>query len=222
MLQTSDMFKKIKSLFIVEEENSGLVQDNVKTENVQQSNANGDMVERPLVVDGKPDQKFIDLLLKAIEANNIEGFDYLEYKNSLLSIATVIPDEGMRYKSAFEMAKTMGLTKEKLIQSAEQYINVLKTEDKKFKEALENQKSKQIQGKADQLASVEKSISEKQLQIEKLNKEIENAKSQLDTMRTEINEAAIKIDVTNQQFVASYNLVSTQIVEDIEKIKVNI
>jgi chromosome segregation ATPase len=152
----------------------------------------------------------------------MEGFDYLEFKNSLRSIEGVIPDEGMRYKSAYEMAKTMGLTKEKLIQSATHYVNVLATEDKKFKDALANQKSKQIQSRADQLGSIEKSIQDKQKTIEQLTKEIETSKSQLEAIRNEINEAVVKIDTTNQQFVASYNLVYGQIQEDIQKIKQNL
>ena len=227
MVQSSDMFKKIKSLFIVEDANSGSIQENqVGTESVNavQSNATAvvDVSENPLSVDAKPDQKFIDLLLRAIESNNMEGFDYLEYKNSLKSIANVIPDESMRYKSTFEMAKTMGLSKEKLIQSADQYILILKNEDKKFKEALENQKAKQVQGRGDQLVSVEKSITEKEQQITKLTQEIDTARKQLDAMRSEINDAVVKIDVTNQQFVSSYNLVYGQIMEDIEKIKINL
>lgn len=223
MLQTSDMFKKIKSLFIVQDENSA--SDTSAPDgkaNQPTSSSSPYVASTPTVSDGTPDQKFIDLLLKAIEANNMEGFDYLEYKNSLRSIVNVIPDEGMRYKSAFEMAKTMGLSKEKLIQSAEQYISILKNEDKKFKDALENQKLKQVQGRGDQLAAVEKSILEKHQSIEKLNQEIDVAKKQLDTMRNEINDAIVKIDMTNQQFVASYNLVYGQISEDIEKIKSNL
>jgi hypothetical protein len=48
------------------------------------------------------------------------------------------------------------------------------------------------------------------------------AKTQLDTFRKEINDAVVKIDTTNQQFVASYNLVQGQIIQDIEKIKNNL
>ena len=38
----------------------------------------------------------------------------------------------------------------------------------------------------------------------------------------EINDAVVKIDTTNQQFVASYNLVYGQIAEDIQKINKNL
>jgi hypothetical protein len=224
MLQNSDMFKKIKSIFVVEEQGGAIANDTKDQQSVkeptpvtQNTNVSSPPVARPTTpTDTRPDAKFTDLLLKAIESNNMEGFDYLEFKNSLKSIEAVIPDEGMRYKSAYEMAKTMGLTKDKLLQSANHYINILATEDKKFKDALANQKAKQIQGRADQLASVEKAIVDKQKMIESLTKEIEGAKSQLDAVRNEINDAVVKIDTTNQQFVASYNLVYGQIAEDIQ------
>ena len=58
--------------------------------------------------------------------------------------------------------------------------------------------------------------------IENLNKEIEASKNQLTSVRNEINDAVVRIDVTNQQFVASYNLVYNQIYQDIQKIKTNL
>ncbi len=229
MMQKSDMFKKLKSLFVVEGPSDGVSTEVNDSETVNngsfgnQSEMSSSAGSSPNMAEsGKPDQKFTDLLLKAIESNNLDGFDYLEYKNSLKSIEQVIPDESMRYKSAFEMAKTMGLSKEKLIQSATHYQNVLVNENKKFRDAVENQKAKQIQGRTEQIQSYEKSIADKQQLIEKLTKEIEASKAQLDTFRKEINDSVVKIDSTNQQFVASYNLVQGQIAEDIEKIKNNL
>lgn len=226
MIDKNNMFKKIKGLFIIEEEGTAQSADTKTHDNsteklpsetkphISQPNQNaipsGDIV---------PDQKFTDLLLKAIESQNLDGFDYLEFKNSVQSLTKVIPDESMRFKSAFEMAKTMGLDKAKLIESGSHYINVLNSENKKFKDALENQKAKQIQGKSDQVAAVEKSISDKNKMIETLKKEIESHTAQLDQLRNEVNEAVVKIETTNQQFVASFNLVYHQINDDIEKIK---
>jgi len=229
MIQKAEMFKKIKSLFVVEDAVDNTSSNELKEADISKNSDNSatdgqsSEIRVPTTTfDGKPDAKFTDLLLRSIESNNMDGFDYLEYKNSLKSIESVIPEEVMRYKSAFEMAKTMGLSKEKLIQSASHYLNILISEDKKFKDALENQKAKQIHGRADQLAAIEKSVVEKQQMIEKLNKDIEASKGQLEAVRKEINDAVVKIDVTNQQFVASYNLVYGQIYEDIEKIKTNI
>ena len=224
MKSSSDMFNKIKSIFIVEDpssintpaESGQPAKNEVEHEVVYSKDSSS-----PVTVsetNAQSDPKFVELLLKAIESNNIEGFDYLEYKNSLRSIENVIPDEGVRFKSAFEMAKTMGMTKAKLVESANHYLSILKNEENKFKDALENQKSKQIQGRADQLKSVEKSIEDKKKMIEQLTTEIGSASAQLDTMRKEINDAVFKIDSTNAQFQASYQLVYGQIQEDVRKI----
>lgn len=226
MIDKNNMFKKLKGLFIVEEEGGAQAVDpktelNESKKMPEESNTPSIQTNQANIPAGDfaPDQKFTDLLLKAIENQNLEGFDYLEFKNSIQSLTKVIPDESMRFKSAFEMAKTMGLDKAKLIQSGTHYINVLNAENKKFKDALENQKAKQIQGKSDQVAAVEKSIADKTKMIENLKKEIDTHTSQLDQLRSEVNEAVIKIESTNQQFIASFNLVYNQINEDIEKIK---
>jgi chromosome segregation ATPase len=228
MNPSSDMFKKIKSLFIVEDPNSvnnqpesGQTEKQGLPAEVTQAKEN-DFQATSSRTNGTSDPKFVELLLKAIESSNMEGFDYLEYKNSLKSIESVIPDENVRYKSAFEMAKTMGLTKAKLIESANHYLSVLKSEESKFKDALNNQKTKQIQGRADQLKSVEKAIEDKKKMIEQLTKEIESSTAQLDTVKKDINDAVLKIETTNDQFHASYSLVYGQIQEDVSKITAHI
>jgi hypothetical protein len=225
MIDKNNMFKKLKGLFIVEENGttpSPEIEGSVNIPAVTSKESAQPSFSKAPSGDVIPDQKFTDLLLKAIESQNLDGFDYLEFKNSIQSLTKVIPDESMRFKSAFEMAKTMGLDKAKLIQSGTHYINVLDTENKKFKDALENQKAKQIQGKAEQVAAVEKGINEKHKMIETLKKEIEAGTTQLDQLRNEVNDAVVKIETTNQQFVASFNLVSNQIHEDIEKIKTHV
>ena len=60
--------------------------------------------------DGKADPKFINILLKSIEKNNLGGFDYIEYLSSLQKLDNMAMDEANKYKSTFVMAKTMGVT----------------------------------------------------------------------------------------------------------------
>ena len=93
---------------------------------------------------GTPDNKFTEMLFKAIEENNLEGFDYLEFKQSLQSLKKVETDEVKRFQSAFAMASTMGLTKSKLFESAKHYASVLGAEEKKFADAFQKQRNAQI------------------------------------------------------------------------------
>jgi hypothetical protein len=220
------MLKKLKSLFVVDEAVSQTVQDpneqHVPKEYKSQERIEEFSGESPSLVtpvEGAPDPKFVDVLLKAIENANKEGFDYLEYKTSLQSLQKMDMDEHTRYKSAYAMARTLGLTKEKLLQSADHYIAILKSEEKKFKDALLNQKAKQVEDREALLKNMDKTITEKHAAIEKLKAEIETSQQQLLKVRDEISDAVQKIDFTNAQFMHALQSVLGQISEDRTRIQ---
>ncbi len=217
------MLKKLKSLFIVPDESSEV--ESKESPKVEKANK-GRVQKQPPVQNkaampkpdgGKADPKFVDVLLKAIEANNLEGFDYLEFKQSLQNLSSVDMDEKTRYQSAFAMAKTMGATPSKLVNSAQHYINILKKEETKFGQALQNRKQKQVQDVKQGLVQKEKLIADKQKRIEQLQKEIEADKKSLEADRAKINQSVAKMEATKQGFVNAYNGVLGQIQSDIEK-----
>ncbi len=217
------MFDKIKGLFI-EEDPSAKAKPN-KPSGDNKKAASKSTPIKPVDLDkidttgAKSDSKFVDVLMKAIEANNMDGFDYLEYKQSLQSLANMSMDEKTRYQSAFAMAKTMGANPNKLVSSAQHYMKVLQTERKKFNEALQNQRAKQVTGKEKEMSDLEKAIVTKQKQIEKLTKEIEADKKKLEGIKGNINQSAAKVESTNEQFLIAYKLVVTQIESDVQKMK---
>lgn len=222
------MLKKLKGLFIEE--------DNDKIgEKSNPSDTSKDKIEKteiklddenpvPLVESNstKPDDKFVDILLKAVEKNNMEGFDYLEYKSSLQSLVTMDMDEETKYQSAMAMAKTMGATPEKLISSAKHYVSILKKEDEKFKKALVNQRSKQVTSKENEILSLKKDIEEKQRQIEKLEAGILNSQKKLEDLKGGINKAAARVQQTSDSFNLAYEVVTRQILNDIKNIEKHI
>lgn len=170
-------------------------------------------------VSGKPEPKFVNVLLKAIEANNEEGFDYLEYKQSLQNLSAMDMDTQTKYQSALAMAKTMGVTSSKLISSAKRYVRVLEAEEGKFNQALANQKAKQVQGRQDKIQAYEKAIIDHETQIQKLQKEIEKHKSALEKVKSEIDAASNKVETTHQSFAVAYQSVKNQIVGDIQNME---
>ncbi|MEM6964138.1 MAG: hypothetical protein AAF573_05180 [Bacteroidota bacterium] len=168
---------------------------------------------------GKASSKFTNILLKAMEANNLDGFDYLEYKQSLHNLEKMPMDEPTRYRSAYAAASTMGATPQKLIQTANHYVDVLKKEENKFAQALANQKEKQIGDKAQQIKQMDNLIKEKSIQIERLKKEIASHQSKNEQLKKSISSATVKVETTKNNFVASYNLVLSQIRRDIQNMK---
>ncbi len=217
------MFDKIKGLFFEEDPNAK--KSTPQPEATKQSAPSKSTSSTPpaqVKIDlsnKKVDGKFVDVLMKAIEANNLDGFDYLEYKQSLQSLSKMEMNEQTKYQSAFAMAKTMGATPSKLIQSADHYLKVLQQEQSKFNQALKNQKDRQITGKEQEIKDSEALILKKQKQIETLKSEIEQHKKSLEKIKGGIHQAASKVEATNRNFQVAYQLVVGQIEKDVKNMK---
>lgn len=223
------MLKKLKSLFIVEE-NDGKTQDDLandqdKIQTAPEPDTSEQLADVPETQpqvnsgDGRPDSKFVNVLLKAIDAADLDGFDYLEYKQSLQSLSKMDMDEKTRYQSAFAMAKTMGATPKSMVSSAQHYLKVLDDEQSKFNIALEAQREKQVGSRQAQLADLETSISQKKKKIQELSAQIEAHQQELGRKQNAITEARTKVEHTNRQFHLAYQSVSAQIRRDLERIK---
>ena len=144
------VWKNIKNIFIVEDEElvksskSKSKSTKKPTTTVPSSVDTSPIQESAAGAPGKVTSKFVNVLLAAMEQANLEGFDYLEYKQSLNSLAKMPMDEKTRFQSAYAMAQTMGAQPQKLIDSATHYVNVLKKEEVKFEKALEGQINEKI------------------------------------------------------------------------------
>lgn len=168
---------------------------------------------------GKASSKFTNILLGAMDANNIDGFDYLEYKQSLHNLSKMPMDEQTRYQSAYAAAQPMGVTPKRLLETAQFYIDILKKEEAKFATALANQRTKQIGDKEQQIQQMDRLVIEKTKQIERLKKEIESHKKQSGEMKASISDATVKVETTKNNFIASYNLLVGQIKRDMDNMK---
>src|SRR5688572_16478518 len=159
------MFKKLNLLFVIEEgdpapEGRKPVQESGP---VNKKEAVPFQAPIPVATDGKGQvqDKFLEVLFGALESNNQEGFDYLEFKDFLRSLANVPMDDATRFKSAFATAQTMGATKEKILSTARVYMDVLSKEEIKFQEALTGQRDKNLTAKQHDIKKHEQSIQDK-------------------------------------------------------------
>ena len=219
------MLKKLKAIFIEEDPVTHQKDSVPKASKAPKSSSNSkatsdeiSAIKEDLPKNVKADSKFINLLLKAIEANNVEGFDYLEFKQSLQSLTQIEKDETRRFKTAFVMAQTMGLNKKKLSDSAQRYINVLAQEEKKFSQAVDNQRNAKVTEKEKTIEGLTKSIESKAEMIEKLQSEVAQEKKKLDNIEEEVKKSLAKVESTKDKFYVSYHLVLDQIKEDLDKI----
>ena len=212
------MLKNLKSLFIVEDEESSKKKGETPQPVAVPSSvplAKESSAGEP----GKVSDKFTEVLFSAMERDNQEGFDYLEFKQSLKSLEKMPMDEATRYQSALAMARTLGADPARLLQSAAHYVNVLKQESNKFETALGKQQEEKIGQKIQQQQTLKNTIQEKEATIKKLMAEIEAHRTQAAQLQDEVEKASKKVESTKNDFIASYNALVSQIQLDIDNMK---
>lgn len=221
-----DILKNLKSIFVVEKPESGDPTEQAATEavNVSKDESSSNSSTESSTYNDIPltpqvDEKFLNVLYDAISKKSKNGFDYLEYKQSLSSLAKLSMDEPTRYQSAYAVAQTMGATPNLLIDTANYYLSVLADEEKAFEETLKAQMQKQIGDREAQTKGIQESIDDKIKQIERLNQEINTNKQELKDIESQINDSSKKIETTKQNFHASYKQLVDQISNDIQKMK---
>ena len=165
---------------------------------------------------GNVDQKSLEFLTRALDRNNLQGFDYLEFKQSLNSLKAMNMDDATAIKSAFATASTVGLTKDKLVQTARHYQQVIDKEKAQFDESLQNQVRERIAGKKAEVDRLKKQIAENNKRIEQINAEIKKAQGTIDSADNDIQEAQDKINATKTNFETTYQGILAIIAEDID------
>ena len=168
---------------------------------------------------GNNDEKSLDFLTTALEKNNIPGFDYLEYKLSLGRLDSMGMHDEIAYKSAFATATTVGLTKEKLVASAQHYKEVLAKEKQQFDLALSHQLDKRVKSKRTEVEKLKTQIKEWQEAIRKLQDQIAKSQATIDSADQIIKAEMDKIQSTKVNFENTHQNVLSQIDDDLEKIQ---
>lgn len=219
----SDILKKFKSVFVVEEEDSTAQKTNQTQQTTQHPAEMSAPPPKQRVAEsgasGSVSEKFVEILAAALEKNNQEGFDYFEFRQALKNLAKMPMDEQTRFHSAYAMAQTMGVTPAKLVDSAKFYLNVLSNEQAKFSEAHAQQRARLIGNREEEVKNLEAMIQNKAEQIKQLTQQIEEHRQRSEQIRKEINESTVKIETTKADFEATFASVTGHLQEDINKIQ---
>lgn len=224
------MFGKLKSLFIIEEDVPAKSTQKVETTSTKSAiSSKGNSIVKtttqtpPTIggtdVKGEVNDKFLKILFDALEKNNLDGFDYLEFKKSLQSLSAMPMDEATRFKSAFAMASSMNVTTKQIMDSADFYLQILTQEEQKFNKALAQQKSTKVHAQEEQVKQLENTVKQKAAQIKQLTEEIDKLQQEIMTTNAEISKQTAKVTKTKNDFMISYDAVVSQIKTDVANMK---
>lgn len=213
------IFNKLKSLFIVEEDDAESRQ--AKTKDVEVPINKTNKTTQKSKISKKDSDKFISILFKAIENANLQGFDYLEFIQSInnLKKEDLTKDENKLFLTAFTLAKTMNVSKNDLIQSANHYLKVLEKEKSNFTESLNNNANVKLQEKTDTLAKIKKTHLADKAKMEKLKLKIIENEKKINSLNTELQSADSKVKNLKTGFEDALQNIASKIESDIVKIE---
>lgn len=164
------------------------------------------------------DKKFVDALLRAVKNNAIKEFDYLKFMHSVKSMQALKMDKDTSFKSAFATAQTIGLTKDKLLKTAQHYKNVLNKERDHFADALKNQRSEKVSGKLEEVTLLKNKIIEYEAKMKQMQKEIAAYQKKIEGADKVVQKEKEKIETIKNNFVISFEHFEKILDEDINSI----
>lgn len=165
------------------------------------------------------DEKSLQFLIHALEKNNLPGFDYIEFKQALAKLLAMNMDEMTAFKSAFATASTLGVTKEKLQQTALHYQGILNKEKAHFDNALKKKMHQRVEGKRQEVERLKQQVAAYHSKIAELQKQIDAASTTISQADEQIATAQEKITATKESFDFTHQSIMNQIKIDIENLE---
>jgi chromosome segregation ATPase len=162
------------------------------------------------------DERSLDFLAQAIEKSNLPGFDYYEFKRAVATLESMQLDPATAHKSAFATAATVGVTKEKLLETAGFYINLLVKEKDTFDAALQNQNDSKITSRQTEIQRLRDQIERNKAEITRLQDQMAGYLTEIDQSEASLKLDTEKLAKTKSAFDFTQQAMVLQIENDVE------
>jgi len=173
---------------------------------------------RPVAIPGQTDPEMLKILEEAIEAANIPGFDYIEFRDVLVNMSTLGLPEPKMFQAAFASAQIAQVTKQKLLEAIDLYIKVIETKANEFHDYVAGLEATDVSGKDQSIADLDKLIEEDATKIQELTAAIQDRRKRQDELRMEKAQADMEIKNKTAAFEATKATVVDKLTSDRSKI----
>lgn len=131
-------------------------------------------------------EQYFEKLIDEANAKNpiFHGTDFKEFVDSKIDIDD-ITDENLRYKTAFNVLRSTGLTKEKLLSTGQEYLNIIGRDLNTFQSAHAQQYKKEV--------------GQKEQMIQKKAEELQQLSQRMNALKAEINQLTQDITITKEK-----------------------
>jgi len=155
--------------------------------------------------------KFAAYFEKLFMEANIPGPDYFEF-SKMIDVMQAVPDEQVRFITAFAGLSVQGLDKQKLLSTAAQYLQLMETDATNFHSSVDAALQEKVHEK-------KKQMTEKESRIQQLTQEISALQSEMLNLQNEIKDNETKIEANTGGYKNESEAMKNRIARDMEKIK---
>ena len=214
----NSFLKKAVSLFVVlEEDQKAEGAQPVARQRETSQNEQSTAMPKPAPIIREADlSKFEKHFSELFDKANLPGPDYFEFWKMMDTLESHIPDERARMKAVFDSLKIQGLNKGILLQTAEQYRNIVIEDKNNFEAVVQQKVQSEVQGRQAKIQQLEQSKTEKEQMIVRLQEEIAAATQQMQTLQQEIAEEQGKIESAQSGYIMACSAMISKIEQDIK------
>jgi hypothetical protein len=210
------IFKKAMGLFVEFEEDAAT--------SATQSNSNRPPSPNGLstpqqVLNAEEYDKFEKHFEKMFEQANLPGPDYYEFWKMMETLEAHIKDEKARMAATFASLSIQGLTKNRLVETATKYKELIDLDKVQFEKVANEKSEKEIGHKKKEFHALEEMIVKHSEMIQKLTKEITDSQAAMAKLKTVITEEETKLAKNKQGYNVACEAMMRKITDDINKIQ---
>lgn len=157
-------------------------------------------------------EQYFERLIDKANAENplFQGTDFKEFVDSKVDIDD-ITDETIKYRTAYNVLKSTGLTKEKLLSTGQEYLNLIGRDLNAFQSAHAQQYQKEVRQK-------EQLIQKKAEELQALTQRINALKGEINSLTQDITLTKEKLNTTKNSFLLAGEKKQKEIETELQKI----
>lgn len=167
---------------------------------------------------GQIDEGIRNDLLKTLEQNNVDGFDYFEFRTALQNMEKVLPSESDRFKATYAAVSSF-VAPAKLVETANFYLQVLQKKQGEFDAYIKQAMNERVNNKAEEAKGLDEAMAQNRAQIDKLNQDTAKLQESKAKILNESISEKSKIERVSLNFKMTFDEVVRKIQADIQKIQ---
>jgi hypothetical protein len=169
-------------------------------------------------VPGQVDSDMLKILEEAILGSNLPGFDYIEFRDSLMRMQGVPMTEEQKFQAVYATAQSMGVTKVVLLDAVDHYLKVIASKDAEFVQFIEGVSASKVTSVEAQVAKISEDIEAEANEIKRLTESIQSRRKQQDELNLQLLQAKQDIHNKTSAYEATRSVVFNNLTADRTKI----